>query len=355
MCHDVNPKALTPPRNRGNLRFTLSATVRNDGAAAAAATTLRYYRSTDATVTISDTEVGTDAVDGLAASATSSESIRLRAPTSLETYYYGACVDAVPDESDTVDNCSSAVSVTVSGPPPPDLEVQPPSVNDSSLFAGESFTLSATVRNAGARSTVTTATLSFYRSMDATVTTSDTEVGTARVGVISAGSTSSKSISLRAPTSSGTYFYGACVDEVRDELNTMNNCSSAVSVTVSQGNPELLVNIFYFHTNPIDISGGSSFKVAAGVVNIGNGPSAATTVSFYQSTDSRISTTDTLVGSTAAVGALSAGASILSAQISLTAPTASGTYYYGACVGTVTGESNPDNNCLSAIPKVIVP
>ncbi len=93
--------------------FTLSAAVRNDGDAAAAATTLRYYRSTDATITSSDTEEGTDAVGGLSAGATSSESIDLTAPATAGTYYYGACVDAVTGESDTTNNCSGSVSVDV--------------------------------------------------------------------------------------------------------------------------------------------------------------------------------------------------------------------------------------------------
>ena len=45
--------------------FTVSATVRNDGNEASGATTMRFYRSTDATITTSDTEVGTDVVTGL--------------------------------------------------------------------------------------------------------------------------------------------------------------------------------------------------------------------------------------------------------------------------------------------------
>ena len=93
--------------------FTLSATVQNDGDGPSAATTLRYYRSPDATITTSDTEVGTDAVGALSAGATSAESISLTAPSSAGTYYYGACVDAVTGESDTTNNCSSAVSVDV--------------------------------------------------------------------------------------------------------------------------------------------------------------------------------------------------------------------------------------------------
>ena len=43
-------------------RFTLSATVRNQGNGSSAATTLRYYRSTDSTISTGDTEVGTDCV-----------------------------------------------------------------------------------------------------------------------------------------------------------------------------------------------------------------------------------------------------------------------------------------------------
>ena len=93
--------------------FTLRATVRNDGDASSAVTTLRYYRSTNATISRSDTQVGTDSVSGLSASRTSAESISLTAPSSAGTYYYGACVDSVTGESDTDNNCSSGVRVAV--------------------------------------------------------------------------------------------------------------------------------------------------------------------------------------------------------------------------------------------------
>ena len=95
--------------------FTLRARVRNQGTASAAATTLRYYRSSNATISTGDTEVGTDGVGTLSAGATSDESIRLTAPSSAGTYYYGACVASVSSESDTGNNCSSGVSITVSG------------------------------------------------------------------------------------------------------------------------------------------------------------------------------------------------------------------------------------------------
>ena len=93
--------------------FTLSTRVLNRGSGRSGSTNLRYYRSTDATINSSDAQVGTDSVAGLAASGSSSESIRLTAPSTAGTYYYGACVDSVDDESNTGNNCSTSVRVTV--------------------------------------------------------------------------------------------------------------------------------------------------------------------------------------------------------------------------------------------------
>ena len=103
----------------GGGSFTLNATVRNQGDASSNASTLRYYTSSDATISTSDSQVGTDAVSRLNPAATSDQSIGLTAPSSAGTYYYGACVDAVAGESDTGNNCSAAVRVTVSTAPPP--------------------------------------------------------------------------------------------------------------------------------------------------------------------------------------------------------------------------------------------
>ena len=93
--------------------FTLSAMVRNRGDGDAEATTLRYYRSTNANISASDLEVGTVRVDALSASGSGDESIALAAPSEAGTYYYGACADSVAGESDTANNCSRAVTVTV--------------------------------------------------------------------------------------------------------------------------------------------------------------------------------------------------------------------------------------------------
>ena len=328
--------------------LTLSATVRNDGNGdASPATTLRYYRSTDATITTEDTAVGTDPVGALAAAGTIAQSISLTAPSSPGTYYYGACVDAVTDESDTTNNCSSAVTVTVTAPPPapdrntPDLVVLSPRVSNDSPAAGTAFTFSATVRNAGSfRATRTS--LRFYRSTNATISTADTAVGTAAVGALAAQGTRSESIALTAPSSPGTYYYGACVAAVTGESDTTNNCSSSIAVTVlitqqQQGVPDLVV------ASPSvsdDIpAAGAAFTLSVTVRNDGDGDAAATTLRYYQSTDATITTEDTVVG-TDAVGALAAQGTIAE-SISLTAPSTPGAYYYGACVAVVTASPTP--------------
>ena len=236
---DLNPYTIVVEAGLDGLSpggsFSLSVGVRNDGDGSSAATTLRYYRSTDATVTTSDTEVDTDDLPSLAPSATSTQSVSLTASTSAGAYYYGACVDAVTGESDTTDNCSSSVKVTIQspgeGPTHPDLQVGTPTVEDSNPEAGATVTLSATVSNTGGGASEAT-TLRFYRSTEETVTTTHTEVGTDNVGALTASGTSEGSISVTVPRSMGRYFYGACVDAVADESDTTNNCSAPVTVTV---------------------------------------------------------------------------------------------------------------------------
>ena len=94
-------------------RFTLQATVRNQGAGDAASTTLTWYRSDDASIDPTDIVLDTDYVSSLDAAQTSEESARIAAPEDAGTYYYGACVESVAGESNTDNNCSSPGTVTV--------------------------------------------------------------------------------------------------------------------------------------------------------------------------------------------------------------------------------------------------
>ena len=341
----VDSPSVSTSRPTAGGSFALSATVRNQGNAQSAATTLRFYRSTDGTISASDTEVGSDAVEGLSAYGFSDHSTNLTAPSSAGTYYYGACVESVSGESDTGNNCSAAVTVTVVAP---DLVVDSPTVSHSNPAVGTSLTLSATIRNQGNGPSAAT-TLRFYRSTDGTISASDTEVGSRDVSGLAA-SVSQRLFFEHAPSSAGTWYYGACVESVSDETDTGNNCSSAVTVSVGAAPaPDLVVDSPSVSDSSPDA--GVSFTLNATVRNQGSGQSAATTLRFYRSTDGTISASDTEVGTHAVGGLAASGTSDHSTG--LTAPSSAGTWYYGACVESVSDETDTGNNCSSAVTVTV--
>ena len=159
-----------------------------------------------------------------------SETLTLTAPSAPGTYYYGACVDAVTDESDTTNNCSDARPITVEGPPP-DLVVLAPDVGE--VQEDGTFFLLMTVHNQGAGGAAAT-TMRYKRSTDGSITTSDTTVGTDVVSTLFPTTNYGATIRLTAPSTPGTYYYGGCVDAVPRESDTTNNCStSSASLVVN--------------------------------------------------------------------------------------------------------------------------
>ena len=270
--------------------LSLNATVSNQGDGPSVPTTLRYYHSPDAMITTSDTQVGTDRVDRLVPSGSIRHAIAVTVPSTPGTYYYGACVDTVPGEPNSENNCSTAMVVTVRAAPAPDLVVDSPTVDASTPAAGARFTLSVTVRNQGNGSSAAT-TLRYYQSTDSTITTGDTEVGTDSVSGLNSSGISAESVSLTAPSSPGAYYYGACVDSASDESDTTNNCSAAVTITVGAATaPDLIVSTFTVdNSSPVT---GQYFTLSATVNNQGNGSSSSTTLRYYRSTDATITTRD---------------------------------------------------------------
>ena len=74
--------------------------------------TLKYYRSSDSTITSADTKVGSDPIHQLAAGAASDQEDYIIGHSDIGIYYYGACVDATGD-SDPSNNCSASTRVNV--------------------------------------------------------------------------------------------------------------------------------------------------------------------------------------------------------------------------------------------------
>ena len=208
--------------------LSVEASVRNRGGSESPSSRVRFYWSSDATITTADTELADRYVFRLDPSESDDSSALVRAPSSYGTYYFGACVDAVDGESDTANNCSEAIAVTAH---PPDLVVDAFSVDETNPDPGELLSVEASVRNRGGSESPSSR-VRFYWSSDATITTADTQLADRYVFRLDPSESDDSSALVWAPSSYGTYYFGACVDEVDGESDTANNCSSATRVTV---------------------------------------------------------------------------------------------------------------------------
>ena len=323
--------------------FELTAAVGNRGGSGAPPTTLRYYRSADATITTSDTQRGTDAVAALAPAGAVATSLTLNAPSEPGTYYFGACVDAVRGESGTANNCSAGVALAVRAPAAqPDLDVKA-SLSAGAVRPGEAFELLATVRNRGGAQAQAT-TLRYYRSTDATITTADTEEGADAVEGLAASGTSTGLIALTAPSTADTYYYGACADAVPDESDRTNNCSVAQALTV-RGPPDLAVT-----ASPSLEGWCAKTRIETAVRNDGPGAAPSTTLRYYRSTGAAGRSDD---GEVASVEVTELPPSAVW-QHAFGVPPAPDTRHYYACVDAVPEETNADNNCSSVLAATAV-
>ena len=323
----VHSASVWPSSVDAGERFTFYVTVENQGDGPSDSTALRYYRSGPG-------ELQMYTVDGLdAGEAIDLSSIEV-APLSVGEYDYWACLDPVPRESDTQNNCSDRERVTVRGRP--DLVVHSASVRPSSVDAGERFTFYATVENQGDGPSDSTK-LRLYRSGSG-------ELDMDSVRGLDAGENREFSATLTAPLSAGEYHYWACVDSVARESYMQNNCSDRERLTV-RGRPDLVVHSASVSPNSVDA--GERFTFWATVENQGDGPSDSSILRYYMSGSGELAMDS--------VSGLDAGENP-EFFVPLTAPSSAGVYNYWACVDLVPRESDTQNNCSEdATLSVTVP
>ena len=233
--------------------------------------------------------------------------------------------------------------------PGPDLVVTSVVPSPRRVTVGDSIRLTATIRNRGDQGAGTTV-ATFYRSTDPTISPQDIPIGTEPIKALTTG----ESVNAQTTDSAaevGRFYYGACVESVRDETDTRNNCSTGAPVDVMGGPaPELVVS--NFNVTPRTANGGERFRLQATVRNSGQARSPSTTLRYYASSDRSITTRDTQIG-TDSVGSLRAGGTS-DESISETAPLGGNyRYYYGACVDPVQGEDRTNNNCSSGVEVTV--
>ncbi len=102
----------------------IHAPITNQGTVSAPKTWIQFYLSTDETISVSDTLLSGalappfEQINPLAAGAQRTFSLTTPAPANTGDYWYGSCVMGVTNESNTWNNCSEGVPVTIVPPIP---------------------------------------------------------------------------------------------------------------------------------------------------------------------------------------------------------------------------------------------
>lgn len=249
--------------------------------------------------------------------------------------------------------------LTISVSPLPDLLVSSVSNPPGSVAPGGSFPVTDTTWNQGT-ATAGASTTRYRLSTDNVITSSDPLLtGSRSVPSLAPGTGSMGSVTVTIPTTigAGTYYLGACADDLGavSESNEANNCRASTTTVQVQGTggtlPDLVVTAL---TAPSSGTIGGQIPVSVTVANQGSGSAGPFRAGFYFSTDTTITTSDVFSGWVCNFSSgLAAGTSGgCSGPIGVPSSLAPGTYYLGAIAddqGAV-AESNETNNTRSAGP-----
>lgn len=227
-----DPPGLAEP----GARFAVTDTVKNQGLVGSAASTTRYYLSTDPAKGTGDKLLtGTRSVPALAAGVGSTSTINVTIPNTMKLglYYLLACADdtAVVAEVNETNNCrASASRVQVTRPDLVETTVSdPPAV----AVPGSSFAVTDIVKNAGLVVSAPSTTR-YYLSADRQRTTGDRRLtGSRSVPLLADGASHAGTVSVTIPSTTppGQYYLLACADDrtLVAETDERNNCVASAT------------------------------------------------------------------------------------------------------------------------------
>ncbi len=215
-------------------------------------------------------------------------------------------------------------------------------VSDTSLTAGQAFTLEMTLQN---RTTGLYVDLRYFLSLDETIDASDAFIHSDWRSVDMETTAIPVSLDWTAPSYAGTYYYGVCEFWGLE----LSGCSSGVRVNVEgneDGAPDLVV--FSPHISHTSVTPGSRKTARIRTQNLGTGPAAATSLRYLLSVDATFDVTDTPF-QTYDIGSI-AVETFGYAWLLPSIPSNPGTHHFTACVDPVPGESDTHNNCSQTMP-----
>ena len=233
---DLVMSALSSPQNAvtGNL-LAITDTVTNQGTTTSAGFSIRYYLSTDATITTSDIVLGTRSVSSLAATAADSATTNVTIPYTLipGTYYLGAIADYNNTRAETNENNNALTGNTIALTVGADLIISSVS-SPATAPRGTSVSVNNTVANQGSGSTENFY-VGIYLSTDQTITTTDRFLGNRYIGSIASGAanTAATMVTIPLSISPGTYYVGAIADYPNKALENNKNNNSLAGNTIT--------------------------------------------------------------------------------------------------------------------------
>ena len=337
---DLSVTALTGPVNVGaGQTIEVNDTTVNIGTAEAPATVTRLYWSVNAALDVSDTLIGTRAVDAIDAGAFSTGTASVTIPVvATGSYYLIASADdtRVLSEISETNNIKS-LKIYVG----PDLVV-----NDVDTAAasepGGTLSITDSTQNAGGGPAAASLT-SFYLSINSTLDATDVFLGTRPVPALAAGQVSSVTTEFTVPAATpvAKYYVLAKSDHssaVIEVLET-NNVRGGPYITVG---PDLMVSEV---DAPANVVRGTSFTISD-TTRSSAGGATATTTSYYLSVNTTLDAADLLLGSHPVGSLLAGGAENGQATVVTPAGQATGIYYILAKAdsGNVAVEINENNN-----------
>jgi len=347
---DLFVSALTVPAVAGaGTPMAVSYTVGNKGAAAAPASSLRFYWSANSGLDATDTPLLSQDIAIVAPAGGSSGQASLTVPSGVATgtYYVIAEADSSKAVQEALENNNTvARAVRIGG----DLVMSAFSTQ-AALGAGATFVVSDTTKNTGG-SPVGASVTSFYLSSDLLLSATDTFVGSRSVNPLAAGEASvlSTTLTLPAGTSVGSYFLFAKADggnSVTETQETNNSAGRGVGV-----GPDLSLSITSATT---PVPAGSPTLITDSVTNTGGGDAAPSIVRYYLSTNSVFEAGDPSLAAARSIPSLAAGASSNgSTSATIPAGTTPGNYYVIARADSdqSVAESSETNNTRARLIRV---
>jgi uncharacterized protein (TIGR03437 family) len=313
--------------------------------------TRRVLISPDAEVTRSDVLLSelTMEIDDLGDEPFSARGITLFDIFTPQTYYVAVEVEFAGDTNPS-NNLSNALPLEIVAQRPAfDASITLQQVEPGQAGPGDPLTLLNTA--AGADNLTATLRRSVYLSTDATVTTSDTLIGTRTVDIVdgSAEVTSTNNF-LPRDTAPGDYFVGVILEPDGDR-NPGNNVSAALPLRVTSGRAPFDIGVRVSDVSPRVVAAGGPLAVRYSIEN----PSRASgiyTREIRLSRDAVITAQDTLIN-VRTFSLLGDEPNLVSENNAVPAATTAGSYFVGVIVET-TADTNPANNTSPAPIAVTV-